>query len=122
MHKADEGAKKRLCDLYQTYHVTNIAQFGEETNKKFFRYAVGEFEDLTEKQMLGILVARKVYNPTQPRTPAKKGGRRKSDYIEELTNLVGEELASVAKLTIPDIEILIGALKKGVDTTPTNAV
>jgi hypothetical protein len=70
---------------------------------------------VSDSQIRGFLVQRGIFIASAPRQAPKKGGKRKADFIAEVVDLVGEDMPSMVKMTIADIETLIGALKKGLD-------
>ena len=90
-------------------------------NKEFFAKMRGTeaLQDFTDPQLRGSLIISGVYIATAPRTEPKKAGKCKADLLAELSELTGVELASGMKLTMVDIELLIGAYNTLVDQLET---
>lgn len=106
-------AKDILVEEYAAFRKDAVGTI-KEKNDKFFRYMRDQFDDFamaTDNQMRSVLTSRGVFEASNPRSAPKKGGKRKSDFIARLNELVGTELASTDKLTISDLELLIAKLE-----------
>lgn len=112
MAKIKADMAEVLVDEYKA-HLEAYKGDPAKINAEFFRYMNAQFDDFTiisGAQMRGLLVQRGVYKATNPRTEAKKGGKKKADYVAELQELVNADLPSAVKMTIGDLQILIEAL------------
>ena len=111
LRKINLSDKEELRAKYLEYYEEHI---GTQVNKMFFSYvrSIDIFADLSDARIIGILVSQKVYKPTSPRVMAKKKGITKAHLIAQLVELTSENLTSLDKLNMFDLEALIKAIGK----------
>jgi len=108
--------KRRLTEDLRQILVNEYVDFNG-TNEAFWAYIKEKdprFVEYTDAQLRAYLSFADVYRPTNPRTPAKKKGKKKADWVAELEKLFEERgvvLMSAKNLVLADIQTLVEWLK-----------